>query len=1063
MWAAVLVCGVLSTASARTNVPTVPPALAPGEAREGHLAGGRADPFTVEMAAGQFARLTVEQRGLDIMVAVLDPSGSQILEVDVEPSARGSEDLAWIADVAGPYRVELRPVEGGEIAGFYTLRLEELREPTAQDRDRALTERRLSDGYRLRDAPDVESQRKRMEILEGTLPLFRALGDRKKEATALLGMARVARRLSDLPRAVALMDEALSLCQAHGYRALEPVALGGQGLVLLNQGSLDQAIEKFEAALISAREVGSRTTEATVLTNLAEACSRRWDHDRAAVASEQALVLARRMGDQKQVARILGNMGGHFQNAGNPQKAIELYQQVLPLHRELKERWWEASVLVNIGTSYFSLGDTERALRYHEDSLKIWRELGDRSYTAHTLDSIGRTLDAAGELDRARASYMEALALAREVGLKSIEARARINLGDLHRKTGDRVKARELTEEALAVARRISDRNFESGALVQLARIEAESGELEAARRLCREGVSVSRQLAVPRWQVRALFRLADIERARGDLAAAKDSIEEAITIIESQRTRLTSADYRAAYLARVREIYELHVNVLMQFHREQPAGGFAAQGFQAAERARSRTLLELLAEARADIHEGVGPDLLVRERSLRNRLNGAAERQARLAGQPAAAAINREIEGLSAELSRTESEIRATSPRYAALTQPAILSVPEIQLLLGPDTLLLEYFLGEERSFLWALRADSFDSYELPARATIEAAARRTHEVMSQPQADWEGAAAELSRMILGPVAHRLGASRIVLVADGALQYAPFAALPHPTEKWLLVERHEVVGLPSASVLPLLRGSRPPRRTASKTLMAFADPVFDAEDERVRTAARRRPKLSPRAASVSRSLSDEWSVSRARADFGVPIERLPSSRREAHAIAGGLARGQARLALDFEANQAQATAPELEQYRFVHFATHGFLNGAHPELSGLLLSLVDEQGRPQDGFLTTAAIFNLRLSADLVVLSGCQTALGKEVRGEALMGMTRGFMYAGAPRVLGSLWQVDDAATAELMTAVYRPLLAGRSSPAAALREAQLSLRRRPRFQHPFYWAGFQLQGEWR
>ncbi|HYE14544.1 MAG TPA: CHAT domain-containing protein, partial [Pyrinomonadaceae bacterium] len=195
----------------------------------------------------------------------------------------------------------------------------------------------------------------------------------------------------------------------------------------------------------------------------------------------------------------------------------------------------------------------------------------------------------------------------------------------------------------------------------------------------------------------------------------------------------------------------------------------------------------------------------------------------------------------------------------------------------------------------------------------------------------------------------------------------------------------------------------------------------------------------------------------------GQGLSRLPFSRREAEMIAALAPAGQARRALDFEASRRLATSGELADYRFVHFATHGILNGEHPELSGVVLSLIDERGRPVDGFLRLNEIYNLRLPAELVVLSACQTALGREVRGEGFLGLVRGFMYAGSPRVVASLWKVDDRATAELMRRFYEGMLGQGLRPAAALRRAKVEMLKEQRWHAPFHWAAFELQGEWK
>jgi CHAT domain-containing protein len=204
--------------------------------------------------------------------------------------------------------------------------------------------------------------------------------------------------------------------------------------------------------------------------------------------------------------------------------------------------------------------------------------------------------------------------------------------------------------------------------------------------------------------------------------------------------------------------------------------------------------------------------------------------------------------------------------------------------------------------------------------------------------------------------------------------------------------------------------------------------------------------------------------VRRSADDLGLTwFDRLPVSRREAELITALAPRGQSLKALDFAASRATAAGGELSRYQIVHFATHSLLNNQHPELSGIVLSLVNERGEPQDGFLRLHEIYNLKLDADLVVLSACETALGKEINGEGLVGLTRGFMYAGAPRVVASLWKVGDSATAELMRRFYRDMLMGGMRPAAALRAAQVSMWKERQWAAPFYWAGFVIQGEWR
>ena len=410
---------------------------------------------------------------------------------------------------------------------------------------------------------------------------------------------------------------------------------------------------------------------------------------------------------------------------------------------------------------------------------------------------------------------------------------------------------------------------------------------------------------------------------------------------------------------------------------------------------------------------------------------------------------------------------------------------------MLDGNTMLLEYSLGEERSYVFAVTQTAVTSHELARRSEIDGEARlvyslltaRNHYIkgetiaqresrLSRLETEFDHAAARLAKLVLEPVANQIKGkgTRLLIVSDGALQYIPFAALPMPPAPGLqsplpLVAEHEIVNLPSASVLGVIRQAASGRKAPPKAVAVLADPVFARDDIRVQKSARLPARKNMEDASPVASLSLEHltrSVADISAGNGQSLPRLRFTRREADAITA-ITPGQVSKILDFKANRAAATSPDLAQYRIVHFATHGLLDSEHPEFSGLVLSMVDEQGRPQNGFLELQDIYNLNLPVDLVVLSACETGLGKAINGEGMIGLTRGFMYAGATRVVASLWEVSDIVTAELMERFYRAMEVEGMSPAAALRAAQIQMWRQKHRQSPYFWAAFQIQGEWR
>lgn len=405
----------------------------------------------------------------------------------------------------------------------------------------------------------------------------------------------------------------------------------------------------------------------------------------------------------------------------------------------------------------------------------------------------------------------------------------------------------------------------------------------------------------------------------------------------------------------------------------------------------------------------------------------------------------------------------------------------------------MLEYTLGDERSYLWAVTKTSMTTYQLPGRAMLEESARGVYHLLTarQPAPGETGAqyreriaisdiqyrqeAAALGQMLLGPVAAQLGAKRLLVIPDGALQYLPFDALPVPAgpepaegqsaatatggefSAPLMLE-HEVVNIPSIAILSEIRREESRRISAHNTIAVLADPVFDNRDPRLRPAGESGAVVaSERDADVQQALRVSGET-----DGKVQLARLPSTLREARAIIALAPEGEGLLATGVEASRDRALSSELGQYRIVHFATHGFIDSEHPELSGIILSLVDGRGNRRNGFLRLYDIYNLNLNADLVVLSACRTGIGKDVKGEGLVGLARGFMYAGSKSVVASLWKVDDEATAELMTHFYTSMLKDGRPPAAALREAKKAMWEQERWRAPYFWAAFTLQGEY-
>ena len=1068
-----------------------PPAdvLRPGAPVERTLAAGEFHVYRAELAAGHWW-IAVDQRGIDVTLAVTAPEGGQVDPADSPLDRRGIESLVVRAEAEGEYLVEVRSREPAAPPGRYEIRLQALGGATPEERLRLAAETarmeaaqlysadRRSDALaRYREALDLWGELGRpgdearalycaavLHRLVGETQLafdagrrvltrWQELGDRYWEAATLNEIGLNQWTLGESGEARATFERALALRRAIGDRLGEIKTRNNICLTFLTRGELRQGLECYQPVFEALDEAREPQFAAAVHTNGGWVWDRLGEPDQAIEHYERALALNRRAGDRRGEAQTLNNLAWLRHGSGQLEDALASYERALEIFRELEERRWQGIVLHNIGTAYGVLGEPGRALSFLRQALALRRQAAHRRGEVATLNYLALIHRRLGELQKALDYHRQALAVVRDLDDPRQQAITLQMSAATRAAAGEPLLALEQAEKALELLRQVEDRSNEAAALDLIGRVQASLGEPGPATASLGRALMLRRAIRDRPGEAETLTALARVQRARRRLEEARASVEAALELIEGLRAKVGSTDLRATFQSTHRQTYELQVDLLMALHRSRPDRGHDREALASSERARARSLLDLLNEGGREIRQGVDPALLERRSALERRLAAKAARQTALLGgageSEEAAAVERELDEILHQLERVEAEIESASPRYADLIRPRTLAAAEIQALLDPETALLEYALGEERSFLWWVTSDDVAVYELPGRSQIEAAARRLHQLLSaterQDRRQQAATAAELHRMLLAPVAGRLGDRRLVVVADGALHYLPFAALPDGDRGEPLVVRHEIVHLPSATVLALLRRELASRTPAPKWLAVVADPVFELDD----------PRLAAAAAVPETALAGSAS--------GAPsFRRLPGSGREAESIAALAPPGETLMALGFEASRTTVLSDRLRPYRVVHFATHGVIDAETPRLSGLVLSLFDRRGRPQEGFLRLHDLYDLDLGAELVVLSGCRTALGREIRGEGLVGLTRGFMYAGAPRVVASLWRVEDRATAELLTRFHRSMAADGLSPAAALRAAQLSLRQERRWKDPYYWAGFVLMGEW-
>jgi CHAT domain-containing protein/Tfp pilus assembly protein PilF len=1045
-------------ASAQSEATT----LSFGPTIERKLAGDQVHVYEVNLPLNDYAEIVVDQQSIDVSLTAYDPKGQKITYVD-GLKVPDQESLLLIGAASGPYRLEIRSPFAKAPEGTYQIKIKELRAATEKDKNNVAAWHLVAEALEFERQTKAASWRQAIEKYQAAVPLWRAAGLKIWEANALYLIANNYIFLGEKQKALEYANQAVPLAHAAASEGdedqrvksikVEAYALDIMGRIYNEFGDKKKAIEVFDRALPLHRSIKDRSGELFAVTLMASAYQYMGDMQKALSLYDDATTIAREIGDQAKAATILNNVCALYDNVGNYKQALDYCNRALTIRHDLKDRMGEAVTVSNLGNVYASLGDFQQALDLYNQSEVIYKSIGNKSGQGIAFNNIGWLYATIGDYEKAITFYNKGIEIftaeddqyrlgnvlnnlaanyslmgdyknALALNLKVLPLRRSVNnldgagvtlhnIANAYAHLNDKQKALETYNESLAILRDGNPRQL-TAALRNFGSLYVDLNEQSKAIDAFNEALKISRSIGDRAGEAAALAKLARLETDRGNLLEAKRLTETTLASVESLRVNLKSQQMRAAFFASVRNYHELYIEILMRLHQQYPSEGYDAAALHASENARARSLLELLMESSAQIRQGVDPSLVEREQKIRQAISAKAELQMRLLSDKHnkvdGAKVGKELDALANEYEEVQTKIRQTSPRYAALTQPSPLTLKEIQSrVLDENTLLLEYSLGEKKSYLWIAGPTSIKSFELPGRADVESAARRVYDLitasdqkvqnesiedrrkrLARADAEYPEAVARLSRMLLGPAASELKTKRLLVVADGVLQYVPFAALMEPRDvaQAPLIVKHEIVTLPSASVLDVLRQETSHRLPPSKMIAVFADPVFDSGDARLvannHSSAPQTPASSDRS-EIKRS-ADESGLG------GFP--RLRFSRNEADQIMKLAPRNKSFQALDFAATRVAATSEDLQNYRIVHFATHGIINSRHAELSGIVLSLVDQDGRPQNGFLRLYDIYNMNLKADMVVLSACQTALGTEIKGEGLIGLTRAFMY---------------------------------------------------------------------
>lgn len=918
------------------------------------------------------------------------------------------------------------------------------------------------------------------KLLDQSLELERKNKNAEGESETLSYLAIVSIKAEKLDESQEFYQKALALAEKTGNPKLIARACFSAGEFFYRKRNLARMIEFQEKALRFFREAGDRIAEAETMTLLAYSYVMDSDRLKGRETAHQAVNIARGGGEARALAFALLALGDADQRMGNWQTAFTSFTEAETLFPDNLDLTEKAILFDRFGVFYETYGDLSLAQNYYQKSLELFRQSENVFGVSELLTVLGQIFRQLGETDRAIACFTEAYEIAKKSKDPVSSGMAEENLGAVYLNDRDFNKAFFFYQSALKNYKKVGMKHLIASVTEKLGELYEQQGKIEAARGKYLSALEMNRAISSTFAMAQTLHRLGQLANSENQTEKALSYISESVELTEKLHSDIANSKLKRSYLAEVYGRYELYINLLMKMQLLAPEKNYDIRALQVSERVRARSLLETLQLAQVDFSKGADAEIINRERETRALLNKKADELTDiLSGNPEKQQIQKitdEINRLTNAHEEIKVILKQTSPVYSTIRNPPPFNVAEFQnRILDDKTILLEFSFGKDESYLWILDKTRLNTYRLPPRRQLELRIKnlrtllaereiRENETVENYQARitqaekfyWSEARA-LSEEILGQAAAQLTDKRLIIAADGDLHYFPLGALPLPgtnNEEPILLT-NEIVYEPSAQTLFLLAENyRTTFPAASKDLLVFSDPVFSADDARL-------PK-DTRIADNS-SLKTERAEILRFAESLKSLPRLAASKEEGNLIAEVIGRGKTDVLSGFSATRERALNSEVSDYKIIHFATHAMINEEHPELSGIVLSRFDSQRRKTDEFVRLQDVYGMNLSADLVVLSACNTGIGKRIKGEGLMSLNNAFLQVGAKSVVSSLWKVEDYATLETMKNFYQILIKEKATPSQALRLAQIKTRQNERFRSPFYWAAFTVQGNFK
>lgn len=1000
---------------------------------EKEISQGETHYYRVDLTEGQFLYVDTQQIGIDVEVS-LHSNGTKVAMANVPDLRYHPEPLYWIEKQRdGNYTIQINTSDQAK-KGKYTVKIGDLRPVLSNDYLYVNGQKYLADACELRKKNSKADFQNAVELLKKSINCWNMIKQNERQGVCLNLIGEIEFYLGNTSEAINFIEQSLDFFPEVGSgRAQSFNNLGHISVYLENQ---QNAIDYF------LRSINANKTDDKSIT----------------------------------VNGLIG-LGNAYSSLGKIEDALFQFTESLKLSRDFGFLLDESTALHAIGSIYYDLKQPQKAISFIEESLTICTKIGDQRNIMANLNALGSCYRFLQQYHKSIEYYTMVVELAEQTGIIKQKINALTNLGYLHFLKKEYSISIEKLTDAIALATKHKDVVQEAVNLRQIGEVYFKLGDSLKALEFYNKSLSLAANLDDVLLTANALYSRAELYKHLNELQMAMEDIEKALEMILRREVKF-NRELKTLQSSSYSRFYGLQTEILMRLHSKDSMKGYAARALHVREKSKARAFLEFLKESKIKINNNeVDKHLLDQEEKVRQLIAENSDLLAKTSNLDEKMRLNNYLRQLDTEAEQIQAKIRKNNPLYAEFNNPNILHLEEIQQYIDDNTLILEYYLGDEKSYLWAITKNTFQSFELPKKVVVnelagtiinyfktrvppDESSEQKNERLAQ-QKFFLKVLDDFSKLVLAQVS--LTKKKILVVGDGILEKVPFSALLDPSSSRLLVLDHEIITVPSVSSFIALKSIHSQQQPTK--VLVVSDPVFTIDDDRL---AKNKEKGSSNVADNKISDIKKQTITKTENLLVLlsesqrdGLKRLSFASDEASAIEKIYQKSTTLLS----GTSANLTSVLKEisknNYSIVHFITHGFVDDFRPESSGLVFSTIDDKGEAQKAHLNASAIYNLKLNTDLVVLSACNTGFGQNVDSEGVVGLTRAFFYAGSKRVLLTLWNINDQSSSVLMSNFYSEMKKNNLNPSAALRKAQLTMLKDVRWSSPYYWAAFQLQGD--